>query len=672
MVAVHSYRPAMANLEPNKTQRHATCPTCDTLIPSSDTDGLCPKCLLGVGLSTAGDADAPTLAGSQAGSALPHRVSGSFGDYELIREIARGGMGVVYEARDRKLNRNVALKMILTGQFASDGDVRRFYQEAEAAANLDHSGIVPIYEVGEKDGRHFFSMKLLDGGALSAHLPELRKDTRQIVALIAKVARAVHYAHQRGILHRDLKPANILLDENGEPMITDLGLAKDVGSQSDLTQTGAVLGTPAYMPPEQAAGEKDVTTAADIYSIGAILYEALTGRTPFAGESPMAVVMKVINETPRSPREVDSNINRTLELICMKCLQRDPNARYSSAAALADDLENWIEGRPVSAKPPSITSVLGDLVRDSLQSAIGAALVGGIAGWIVGFGVFPSSPKWAQLDADFFAALSAVTGEVADERNMQFLLWFAPYGLWCAAFALVFVGFGVQWIVRPKTRELAIGLGGVASAVMTLTLFATCLGPFALSITMNDAVQSTTELAEQRLAYRLNETQPDQELIELNPDYQFLSDLEPQKGEDIGSHLLMISVGGAATKGIYIGLLTSAVLCLVTCIGGTLFANNLYVEQRRMLPAIMPYFEFGVLLLVVAIMLYALEVNPRWRTSYDKFPLPPLSFRLKAFATVVVPLIVAYRRWWCVWRWLIYVACATVLAIVVGWVRLHA
>lgn len=301
-----------------------------------------------------------------------------FGDYELLTEIARGGMGAVFRAKQVSLNRTVALKMILSGQFASSEDVRRFHFEAQAAAKLDHPHIVPIYEIGEHEGQHYFSMKLIEGTSLAQAMrsQETRPTIRRAVEWMGTVSRAVHHAHQRGVFHRDLKPGNVLLDSAGEPHITDFGLARRVEGDSELTQTGLIVGTPSYMAPEQAAGEKQLTTGVDVYSLGAVLYEMLTGRPPFKGESSVDTLLQVMAREPDSPRRWNSQVDRDLETICLKCLAKEASHRYDSAASLSEELDRWLRGEPIDARPVASVERTWRWCR---RNPVVASLVGAVA-----------------------------------------------------------------------------------------------------------------------------------------------------------------------------------------------------------------------------------------------------------------------------------------------------
>ena len=353
------------------------------------------------GATESGSTRAPgsTEAGSSA-SGPARRTPRFLGEYELLEEIARGGMGVVYRARQDKLSRQVAVKLIRSGSLASVDDLRRFRREAEAIADLDHPNIIPIYEIGQEDDQPYFSMKLIEGGNLTRHIDRLKDHPTAVATIIAKVARAVHYAHQRTILHRDIKPSNILLAEHDEPYITDFGLAKRIGPETDTmaTVTGAVMGTPAYMPPEQARGSKSVTTAADVYSLGATLYEALTGQPPFTGGSAGEIMRQVLDQEPARPRSINPKLDPDLETICLKCLEKEPARRYGSAEDLAEDLDHWRTGMPITARPVPVWEKAVKWVKRrralaSLLLGLSLALLG-----LIGGGIWFTLQLWKERD----------------------------------------------------------------------------------------------------------------------------------------------------------------------------------------------------------------------------------------------------------------------------------
>src|SRR5438132_3108488 len=340
------------------------CPQCGS--GSRVKRGLCLSCLLSQGLPEETSTETNQNGESNNAETLEDVLSEidvrdagwQLGNYQILEEIGRGGMGVIYRARQRHSRRIVALKRVLAYHADSQETLARFRREAEAAAHLDHPNILPIYEVGQcEDELPFFSMKFAAGGSLVEAAPTLRREPRRAAALMAKVARAVQYAHIRGILHRDLKPANILLDGHGEPLVSDFGLATWLDSVSDLTHSLTIFGTPGYIAPEQAnpalAETAKLTPAADVYSLGAVLFDLLTGRPPFLGEHALAVIQQASQKSAPKLRSLAPTLDRDLETICARCLEREPQARYRSAGALAEDLERWLEGRPIIARPVS-------------------------------------------------------------------------------------------------------------------------------------------------------------------------------------------------------------------------------------------------------------------------------------------------------------------------------
>jgi len=296
----------------------------------------------------------------------------AFGDFELLDELGAGGMGTVYKARQRSLDRVVAIKMLKSGEMASAVEQARFRAEAESAAGLDHPHVVPVYQVGICDGQPYFSMRHVAGENLARRLERGPLEPRAAVALVVPLARAIEYAHRQGILHRDLKPSNVLIDERGQPLLTDFGLAKRVDDQAaQLTRSGAILGTPSYMPPEQASGERgQLGPASDVYGLGTILYHAITGQPPFQAATAMDTIMLVLEQEPVSPRLLNRKVDRDLEMIVHRCLQKPPDLRYPTAAALADDLERYLAGERVAARSGGFTDVLGRVFRDTYHAPV--------------------------------------------------------------------------------------------------------------------------------------------------------------------------------------------------------------------------------------------------------------------------------------------------------------
>jgi eukaryotic-like serine/threonine-protein kinase len=358
-----------------------------------------------------------------------------FGDYELLDTIARGGMGIVYKARQISLSRLTALKMILSGHFATPAEVQRFRSEAEAAAQLDHPNIVPIYEIGDFQGWHFFSMKFIEGGSLASRRSEFvvaganksgaRRQQARVATLLAQVARAVHYAHQHNVLHRDLKPANILIDGLGQPHVTDFGLARRMDCDSGQTQSGAVVGTPSYMAPEQAAGAKALTTQADVYGLGAVLYELLTDRPPFKSATVLETLRHVRDREPDRPRSLCPVVDRDLETICLKCLEKEPARRYGSGEALADDLERYLHGEPITARPVTMIERMVKWMRRKPASvALISSIIGALGLTITGLWWQAQTASARRLERTVAEARARLVVEaaidLADESRKKF------------------------------------------------------------------------------------------------------------------------------------------------------------------------------------------------------------------------------------------------------------
>jgi serine/threonine-protein kinase len=410
-------------------------------------------------------------------------VPAEWADYEAMELVGEGGMGVVYRARHRTLHRFEAIKVVRAGRFAGPRDLERFRFEAEATAGLDHPNIVSVYRVGEVDGLPFFAMKWVDGGDLTGRALALRADPAALAATLAKVARAVEHAHRRGILHRDLKPSNILLDATGEPHVTDFGLAKQVADTNTprhgLTATGQAVGTPMYMAPEQARGAKDLTTGVDVYGLGAILYELLTGRPPFTGMTMPEVIRRVANDPPAPPRALDPAIDKDLEAICLKCLEKSPADRYPSAEALADDLDRRAAGKPVSVRPAGVRAWLGTVLARRPDSFEG--YVWEIKVW---FGVIMAV---AQL---------AVFGLVQAEAAVGWV-WATYLTAWAAGAVALYEFMARRFTRLPETEKdsMLIAVGHILAHVVLATAYVPFTGPAAQALAVYPAQAVVSGLA---------------------------------------------------------------------------------------------------------------------------------------------------------------------------------
>jgi eukaryotic-like serine/threonine-protein kinase len=407
-------------MEVSMTNVSRICGKCGSRVFADEPHGLCSVCLFKTGLGSLLEEGEETIGSTSAPAEMEVE------DYELLKEIGRGGQGVVYRARQKSLNRTVALKIIGVSRWATEAHLKRFRLEAEAAASLNHAFIVPVHEIRERGGYCYFSMNLIEGGQLDEVVKHGPMPPRRAAELIAKLARTAHYAHEHGILHRDIKPGNILLDKEGAPHLTDFGLARLVEMESNVTRTTEMLGTPSYMAPEQAAGDNsEVTAAADIYGLGAVLYHLLTGNPPFVGRSAYETIRLLLETDPLQPRLLNPKVDRDLSTICLKCLEKDPERRYLSAFALAEDLERWLRREPIRARRSGVISRGSKWLQRNPNTAVSVASV---AALVVAVGIILSQshlirqqwPSETIAPSDKSIAVLPFANPSGDKSNIYF------------------------------------------------------------------------------------------------------------------------------------------------------------------------------------------------------------------------------------------------------------
>jgi hypothetical protein len=499
------------------------------------------------------------------------------------------------------------------------------------AAALDHSGIIPIYEVGEHEGWPFFAMKLVEGGGLPRHFSRLLSDRRAAVGLLAKVARAVHYAHQHGVLHRDLKPANILLDRQGEPVVADFGLAKRLDGGASMSTSGTALGTPSYMAPEQVGDSKNVTTAADVYGLGAILFELLTGRPPFRAGTILETLRQVQEQPTPSPRSLDSSIDPSLELICLKCLEKEPLNRYGSAEALAVDLERWLAGEPLSIRPPSARALLRAWARQNFGSAAWTVVGGAACGLTMGaYNLLELlATKLHPLEAAYAALPQFSPPWLATCAIPEVLLDLAEWVMYLLLPVLLLV---TTLLARPRNRSADVAAGLMTGLVTAVVFFTVSFGWWSIySSAVIPALDDLNVI-----------TGSDDLLLGRYPDLANVSEAERRA---ILLNKARLDLAVRIPKGIFLGMVLSLAVTVPASVLLICWAGSLLRQYRRLRTVGLLYLERS---LPGAIFCGYLFLLAQRALLYQTPPQHPLSYLLLLLLCGLAVTAALQRRHWAI------------------------